>query len=104
MTEISGVPTATYLGLLALAMIVFSMLMMCRIVPRPGPAPQVIRHEIVFRGRPIEVYPTPPWLGERIVSGVIGRTGETARLNGLTLGLSKRYSPGSRVALHLVSA
>lgn len=104
MSEINGVPSATFVALFALAMIVFSMLMMCRIVPERRRAPQVMRHEIYFRGTPVQISPNPNWLGERIVSGFVGKNGDTLRLNGSTIGLSSHFTPGARVAVHIVRA
>lgn len=104
MSDLSGVPGATFMALLAMALIVYAMILINRLVPAPARPTQTIRHEITFKGNPVEFAPSPPWLGERIVSGQIGKNGDTIRLNGSTIGLAQRYPAGARVAVHIVRA
>ena len=98
--------TTTLVGLLGIALAVFSMLLFYELTPRrPRPRPvQVIRHEVIIKGGALKIETPPAWLGERISTGRIAKSGDVARLNGSAIGLRNRYLPGTRVALYVVRA
>lgn len=103
-TEISGIPVSVYMALLAMGMIAYAMILGARLIPQAAPRPRTVRHEVIFRGKPISIEPAPQWLGERIMTGLVGTAGDTIRVNNSTIGLSRRLAPGTRVAVHIVRA